>query len=336
MATNFEIKRAAKVEQYLRDYPEEQNSPLARAIFKKYPKMFDNVEQVRYMIRYRRGAAGTKYIPKDKSHIRPKGYVKPNPFNIPESAKLERPPFVLPKTSNNILWLSDIHVPYHNAEAITAALTYGKKNKINTIVLGGDLLDFSKLSRFEPDPEHRDIVEEFNTAIALLKSFRKAFPDAAFYFMEGNHDERYKKWLFTKCVEIFSDPYYSLEQRLGLKELKITLIDGHTLVKAGKLNMLHGDKVIRGVFAPVNSARGAYLRAKANLIIGHTHQVSEHTEGNLNGERVSCWSTGCLCELRPKYDSFNSKHVHGFAHILVENSGDFQVKNYKIINGKLC
>jgi hypothetical protein len=39
--------------------------------------------------------------------------------------------------------------------------------------------------------------------------------------------------------------------------------------------------------------------------------------------------------LRPAYSPLVSNSQHGFAHILVESSGDFTVRNYQIINGKL-
>ncbi len=126
-----------------------------------------------------------------------------------------------------------------------------------------------------------------------------------------------------------------MEERLRLAELNIELIDGYTIVKAGKLNILHGDKLIRGVFAPVNAARGVFIRAKTNTIIAHVHTVSEHSEGDLNGERVGCWSMGCLCQLNPRFDVHNTKHIHGFAQVLVEPNGNFQVKNFKILDGKI-
>lgn len=71
MATQFDKKRAEVLERYLKAFPLEGNAPLSRAIFKKHKRMFDSVEQVRCMVRYRRGAMGTKDLPKDKSHTKP-------------------------------------------------------------------------------------------------------------------------------------------------------------------------------------------------------------------------------------------------------------------------
>ena len=97
--------------------------------------------------------------------------------------------------------------------------------------------------------------------------------------------------------------------------------------------MTHGHLNIKGIFAPVNPARGVFLKAKTSLLIGHCHQVSEHTETTLKGKLISCWSTGCLCTLYQPYDPHNTKHSHGFAHVTVQKNGDYSVYNKRIFNG---
>ena len=58
-------------------------------------------------------------------------------------------------------------------------------------------------------------------------------------------------------------------------------------------------------------------------------------EMDLDGNVVSCWSQGCLCELRTNYSPIASNSQHGFAHILVQPNGDYNVHNYQIIKGKI-
>ena len=113
------------------------------------------------------------------------------------------------------------------------------------------------------------------------------------------------------------------------------LIDDNKLVKAGKLFINHGHLLLRGAFSPVSPARGAYVKAKQSIIVGHTHKISEHTETNLNGEITTTWSTGCLCELSPDYVPFANNYSHGFAHVVVETNGDFKVQNKRIYKGKI-
>lgn len=146
---------------------------------------------------------------------------------------------------------------------------------------------------------------------------------------------RWEKFLLQKAQEIWDDPYFQLEERLRLNEERIHLIDDKVLVKAGKLNITHGHHIFKGIFTPVSPARGAWMKAKENIIVGHLHRTSSHVETDINGQTTGSWSTSCLCELRPSYSPLVSNSQHGFAHILVEPNGDFSVKNYTIINGKL-
>jgi predicted phosphodiesterase len=317
-------------------YPDKPTLALARLMYQKNKTAFKDVEDARERLRYIEGKSGDKGI---KSIVK-SDFFKPgarplNPYNLPVSHQENREPFRLPMACNNILLISDLHIPYHDIDAINVALDYGRKQKVNTIVINGDLIDFYQLSRFEKDPRKRRVKEEFDAAKQFLKSLRKAFPKAEIYWLEGNHDTRYQKWLMAKCAEIFDDNYYYLEQRLRLNEERVKLISEMILVKAGKLSITHGHHIMRGFFSPVNSARGVYMKAKQSTIIGHVHKCSTHSETNMDGKVITTWSTGSLCELKPDYSPLVSNYQHGFAHVVIEKNGDYSVKNYQIINGKL-
>jgi hypothetical protein len=120
-----------------------------------------------------------------------------------------------------------------------------------------------------------------------------------------------------------------------LNEEKVTILDDKRLVKIGKLSVTHGHHIMKGFFSPVNSARGVYMKAKQSTIIGHVHKVSTHSETDMDGKVITTWSTGSLCELKPDYSPLVSNYQHGFAHVIVESNGDYTVKNYQIIKGKL-
>jgi len=309
------------------------NLKLARIILKENPLLFNTLDHIRTsLLKIEGKGRSTKSNVKTTNLMPNRSY---NPYKLPESHKEDREPLKLPTSCNNILIISDLHIPYHDIEAVTVALDYGVKEKVNTIFINGDLIDFHGLSRFEKDPRKRSVKEEFDAAKSFLISLREAFPTQSIYWLKGNHCIRYEKWLMTKVYEVFDDEYYHLEQRLALNEQKITLIDDKVLVKAGKLAITHGHHIMRGFFAPVNSARGAWMKSKQSVIIGHVHKVSNHVEVNLDGDSYGCWSTGSLCELKPDYSPLASNYQHGFAHVLIDKSGNFTVKNMHIINGKI-
>lgn len=323
------MKKIQIAKEYREKFGNEMPSlKLARIIYKDHNLLFKDVEDARNKLRYLEGKFS--YSSKKRTPDRPK-----NPYNLPETYKKDREPFHLPKQCNNILLISDLHIPYHDNDCIEMAFDYGIKEKVNTVFINGDLIDFYGVSKFEKDPRKRSIKQEFDATKQFLVSLRNAFPDSLIYWLKGNHDIRYEKWLMTKVYEIFDDEYFHLEQRLRLNEQKINLIEDDTLVKAGKLSITHGHHIMKGFFAPVNSARGAFMKAKQSVLISHVHKVSQHPEVTLDGQVISTWSTGCLCELLPDYSPLVANYQHGFAHILIDQQGDYTVRNMQIINGKL-
>jgi predicted phosphodiesterase len=318
------------VRPYLERFPDHADLTLAKKIYKENPLVWTQIESVRYIVRALRGKRESNY--KDKSLYKAKTY-DTNPYKLPQSEEKERVPFTLPVACNNILLISDLHIPYHSIDAITAALDYGKKENVNTIIINGDLIDFYGCSRFEKDPRKRSIKHEFDTTKEFLRILRATFPNAQIYWLKGNHDVRYEHWLMAKAPEVFDDPYYLMEERLRLNEERVHLIDDKTIVRAGKLSIHHGHLFFRGFGAPVNAARGLFLKVKQSAIVGHTHRISEHSETTLSGELITCWSTGCLSELSPDYNPHSNNYSHGFAHIQTKKDGNYSVKNFRILNG---
>jgi predicted phosphodiesterase len=333
----LQLSKSDICREYRKKYPDYPTLKLARIVYAENNLTFKDVEDCRHGLRYIEGKTGKfqrKYVNKTEFYMTENRSL--NPYNLPESYEEKREPYVLPVSCNNILLISDLHIPYHNIEAVTIALDYGKKEKVNTIFINGDLIDFHMVSRFESDPKKRSIKQEFDATKEFLLQLRKAFPKASIYWLKGNHCIRWEKFLHAKVREIWNDDYFYLEERLQLNQVKVKILDDKVLVKAGKLSITHGHHIFKGVFTPVNPSRGAFLRAKQSLIVGHLHRPSHHPETDLDGNIISCYSTGCLCELRADYSPLVGNTMHGFAHIQIASDGDFNVKNYSIINGKLC
>jgi len=314
-------------------FPKIPVKQLSRIVYSENKEIFKTEKSCYDQVRRALGKNGVK------SRINNKNAeelgLKHNPFNFPKSEAVDNVPFKLPLANNNILVISDIHVPYHDVEALTCAFNYGVKEKVNTIVINGDLIDFYQISRFLKDPRKKSLAYEIDVTKNFLQILRSTFKNADIYWLMGNHDVRFNHWMMAKAPELLDIADASLESILGLNQLRIKLIDDNKLVKAGKLFINHGHLLLRGAFSPVSPARGAYVKAKQSIIVGHTHKISEHTETNLNGEITTTWSTGCLCELSPDYVPFANNYSHGFAHVVVETNGDFKVQNKRIYKGKI-
>jgi predicted phosphodiesterase len=194
-------------------------------------------------------------------------------------------------------------------------------------------LDFFQISRFTKTKRKRSVAQELETARAILDSLNEAFPNVPIYFLQGNHDNRLELYLAEKAPELLDCEEFKLEQLLDARKHNMVVLDDRTLIKVDKLAITHGHLLIKGFFAPVSPARGAFLKAKASILIGHTHKVSTHTETTISNKMIVCYSTGCLCELQPDYNPFGNNYSHGFAFIVRQPVGKYQVKNVQILDG---
>jgi len=104
-------------------------------------------------------------------------------------------------------------------------------------------------------------------------------------------------------------------------------------MKIGELYGIHGHEYIGGISAPVNPARGLFLRGKVSCFQGHNHQTSEHTEPTMSGKMITTWSIGCLSELHPAYMPLN-KWNHGFA-IIDTDGRNYEFRNKRIYKGEV-
>ena len=328
----MESVKNEKAREIIRQFPKSNKTALARMLFENDPITYRNVEAARNAIRYVTGNKGN-LIPKDKSDFEG-GKKKSSIWGLMDEMHNDVTPYIIPKIKRDIGVLSDTHIPYQSNVATTLALNHFKDKGVDTIVLNGDVTDCYQISRWDRDPGKRDFKYELDATRSFLTSIRKEFPNALIIFKEGNHEERWIKFLLKNAPEVFNMSEFRLDIILGLAELGIQWVDNKRIIKAGKLNIIHGHEYY-GTYSPVNPAKGYFNKAMANVMAGHNHQTSEHISKDLNGEVTGAWSLGCLCELNPNYMPYN-KWNYGFARVKIENdNGNFNVINKKIIDGKL-
>jgi predicted phosphodiesterase len=230
--------------------------------------------------------------------------------------------------------LSDIHVPYHDETALRAAVDHLQAEQIECLLLNGDWADFYSISRHEKNPKHRNFKNELHAGRELLKWLRQEFPDARFVAKLGNHEERWASWLWQHAPEISDDPIMGVDNWYGFHNLGIDLVADKRIVLAGALPILHGHEKGNGISSPVNQARGAFMRLHHTVLEGHGHRTSTHSEPDMMGRETVCFSTGCLCDMRPAYARLN-KWNHGAAVVHVHADRTFDVENFRIQAGKV-
>lgn len=334
MAANTPEK-ATLIKRYIKKYPNMKKLTLAKLIYRENGHLFNSVGNIRKGINYYTGSSGEKHrkIIVDKSLLKPLTHDTRHSLIKIKSKSKGLKVFKLPTAIKRVLFLSDIHIPYQDDQALHLAIKYGLEKKVDCIYLNGDIMDMYQVSDHEKLPGHSEIAEEFEMTIEFLKNLRSIFPKATIYYKEGNHERRWMRYLMRKSPELLGCSEFELPIILKFAENKIHWIENEMLVKFGKLNVIHGNEFKGG--GGVNPARALYMRARANVIAGDKHKTGENNEGTLDDKLITCWSVACLCELNPKYMPFgHTIWNHGFAYI--EMSGDnFHVKNFRIKHGRI-
>lgn len=300
---------------------------LARIMYNENNLAFKSVEDARYVLRGIEGKIGKTRVRVTHEHEeRPR-----NPYNLPQSDEADYKPFLI-KGHKRIAVFSDIHVPFHSIEAITAAIKFCKKEKPDAILLNGDTIDCHRLSRFIKDPKKRNFALELDTFKALMEVFRKELK-CKMYFKVGNHEERYEHFLMEKASELNGVEEFEFENIIKARANGIGFISDRRVIKIGELYGIHGHEYVGGISAPVNPARGLFLRGKVSCFQGHNHQTSEHTEPTMAGKMITTWSIGCLSELHPAYMPLN-RWNHGFAIVDLDGS-KYEFRNKRIYKGEI-
>jgi predicted phosphodiesterase len=255
---------------------------------------------------------------------------------------------VLPKYNQAVteqdikaIFLFDAHIPYQDSKAYDIALSYAKEWQPDEIYLAGDYMDFKDVSYWKNDPRRMPFVEEVNIGKAFLKDVRSNFPTQKIVYLEGNHEDRLARYMWTKAPELCGIPELSIPTLLQLDKLGIEYVSnvqrmnmGLSPLKLGKLYVIHGHEVNCST-AVVNLARTMYLKTHVNTLFGHHHQSQQFIVKKLDNSHEGSWMVGGLCKLSENYMPSNN-WVHGFCTVRYNPaSGYFKVRNKMIIDNQV-
>ena len=229
MSTDNKVKKKI-VEEYCERHPLVGDRPLARMIYNDNKVQYRDQEQVYEMIRYKRGHKGNR----NRKDVKNKYFIKPLQTEskyktLPKSYTEYPEKWYLPKASKKVLVLSDIHIPYHDVDAINAALDYGKQQGIDTIYLNGDIADFYMISQHQKDARFRpSMKQELEMCQDFFAYLRQEFPKVNIYFKPGNHEYRLERYLILKAPELLGCEEFELDILLKLREYGILYLKRRT------------------------------------------------------------------------------------------------------------
>ena len=226
--------------------------------------------------------------------------------------------------------INDLHVPYHDPQAVKVMLSVINDVKPHEIDIAGDLLDFYQMSKFDKNPLLiPKLQENLNTGRELLKGLRETCPGADIYYELGNHEDRLRRYLWSIAKELSSLECLEIDNLLGLKSLKIKMIEYEEgRIVNGVFSVSHGS------IASIHSgftAKRTFEKQGGNGIVGHSHRGGSFYKTDKFGTH-GYWENFCLCNLEPDY----VKHPNwqqGFS--IINYIGDrFFVEQIPIVKGK--
>lgn len=308
----------------------------ARLLIAENPGVYPSLNAALCTVRAARGAMGKKNL-KQKTHDRSRedaercrtwGELIPDPDM---SGWREHD---LPTDVERWLWLSDIHIPYHDKQALTLALEYGESSGCDGVLLMGDIIDLYQLSKFGRDPRARNARSEWEMFLRFVDAINERLRPKRVVWKLGNHEHRWERYMMTNAPEVWAMDGMRLDERRDVLDRGLQVVQSMDVLRCGKLGLMHGHELPRGISNPVSPARGAFLRTLSCVIVGHWHKATDHSARSFDGVTVSTWSTGCLCDLHPLYAPLND-WTHGFAVIHNPRNGMWRVENKRIVQGEV-
>lgn len=254
-----------------------------------------------------------------------------NDFNFPEPLDDEIKVHSLPVGCDKVLVLSDIHIPFHTISALTAAIKYGLDRGANCVYLNGDITDCYSISRFEKEKRLRDLNREIEMTREFFSILRATFPNVPIYYKIGNHEARWDLLIRTNAKEFEGISDFEFSSVFRFNQYGITQIGDKDIAKIGDLYIIHGHEMYGG--GGINPSRSLFLKTMRSTMMSHVHRTTEYSGKDISGKFITCWSIGCLSQLRPKYNPL-SQYNHGFAFIETHKN-EFFVENKRIENGKI-
>lgn len=212
------------------------------------------------------------------------------------------------------VFLSDIHLPFEIN--LSPIFDYIKDLKPNTIILGGDIIDADGtfgIDGWTADKVQSDGLPAFDRDVKLLKAFilklKSASPRSQIVYLEGNHEERYRRPKM-RYGELLKGKF-DLMKEVGIKNIKfIPYGDYDSFYKVGDMLFTHGT-----IFPDSHAKKMAQAYLPNKVTYGHIHDFQSYTTHNGDPRKAGRYAltAGCLCGRLPDYKKGQpNKWISGF------------------------
>lgn len=235
-------------------------------------------------------------------------------FNQDTAAKLhfERKRELEIKNGHVVIFSDPHFYPDSNLIAQDALLAVIKELKPKAVLCGGDALDGTQISRYDPTRgwhQPPSLAEQLACMTARMTEIRKAAKGAITLMTLGNHDARLSRYLAVNAPHMEKLPGTSLEDYIPSWPLSWTVrINGNTVLRhRNQAGMLHLQA----------------QKAGCHYVHGHLHRLNVHAQAQYDR---FLYSVDCGSFADPDSDAFDyaedgPPHVQGFA-VLTYKDGE--------------
>lgn len=206
-------------------------------------------------------------------------------------------------------------VPIHDERAMKLARHICKDLQPDQIINLGDTVDFSSLSRFNPDSDHfyRTLGPSLQRVHDFYAELRSDNPNAKITEVDSNHNVRLKNYVLKHMPQLYnvrragsSDEYpvMSYPYLANLEHLDVNWVGGY-----GAAEYVHNDDLafIHGTMSASQGSTAAKL-SKANpdrsIVQGHAHRAESFHRTDRRGKVLGAYVVGALCKTTGEVPSY--------------------------------
>lgn len=173
------------------------------------------------------------------------------------------------KHVEHVLCCSDVHIPYHDPFAWAAFVARLVDVQPDRLVINGDFADFASVSMHDDGTPRPSFQHELDAVGEKLSFLRKVMKRKPIHYVEGNHEDRYRRFVGKTAPTLSGRETW--HSALRLADHRITHTAYGAVHKIGHLGFTHG------VYAGDAYAKQHLARYGCNLVIGHCHRAQIHT-----------------------------------------------------------
>ena len=174
------------------------------------------------------------------------------------------------------LVIPDAHVPFENKEALALIKKVARKAKATHGVCIGDWADLYAVNAHGlAAGREANLAKELDVARNTLKPVRQLFDQ--FYFLSGNHEYRYDRYIDDKAPKLHNVAP-TIREALDIPKKAWTPYRQHMYI--GKMGFTHDLG-----YSGANALKQSLEAFGGNLTFGHTHRGGTCYSGDAQGDR---------------------------------------------------